>query len=95
MEEEFARVLRTARNGQSEDATEAAADWSQSGQSTAVQLEAVLHGSAQDRLAAISAALRRLEAGTYGQCTRCGNSISFGRLSVMPEATFCVTCGSG
>ena len=39
------------------------------------------------------AALRRLEAGTYGRCLGCDDLIPFGRLSVMPEATHCIGCG--
>jgi RNA polymerase-binding transcription factor DksA len=39
------------------------------------------------------AALRRLEAGTFGVCLGCDEPIPFGRLSVMPEATHCIRCG--
>ena len=39
-------------------------------------------------------ALRRLDDGTYGACLACGNAIPFGRLSVMPETVYCVTCGA-
>ena len=43
----------------------------------------------------IDSALRRLEAGTYGVCVSCHNPIPYGRLLVMPEATYCVGCGAG
>ena len=46
------------------------------------------HGSLVD-------ALRRLEDGTYGSCLGCHGPIAYGRLLVMPEATHCMTCGSG
>lgn len=39
-------------------------------------------------------ALRRLEAGTYGQCVGCEQPIPFGRLVVMPETSYCLACGS-
>ena len=39
-------------------------------------------------------ALRRFEAGDYGACLRCHNPIPYGRLLVMPEASYCVGCGS-
>jgi len=39
-------------------------------------------------------ALRRLEAGTYGQCLGCEQPIPYGRLAVMPETTYCLACGS-
>ena len=38
-------------------------------------------------------ALRRLEEGTYGQCLGCEQPIPYGRLAVMPETTYCITCG--
>lgn len=46
----------------------------------------------ETRYAAILAALDRMEKGTYGPCTECGDIIAFGRLLVMPEATHCVGC---
>ncbi|MFV1986443.1 MAG: TraR/DksA family transcriptional regulator [Gemmatimonadota bacterium] len=44
------------------------------------------------RLAAIHEALGRLEAGTYGTCTECDESIGFDRLYVVPEAADCGRC---
>jgi DnaK suppressor protein len=88
MEDDFARVLRTMSKGKAPDT------WGADARSESVQLDAALHEGAQDRLDAITAALRRFESGTYGDCARCGNPISFGRLSVMPEATFCLACGA-
>ena len=43
-------------------------------------------------LAEIDAALSRLEAGTYGQCERCGEEIGSLRLRALPEARFCMGC---
>jgi RNA polymerase-binding transcription factor DksA len=40
----------------------------------------------------VQAALGRIEAGTYGQCERCGESIGDARLRAIPEATQCVGC---
>ena len=47
-----------------------------------------------DRREMLDSALRRLEEGTYGLCVSCHNPIPFGRLVVMPEATYCVRCGA-
>jgi len=47
-----------------------------------------------DRHQVIDSALRRLEEGTYGVCVSCHNPIPYGRLLVMPEATYCVSCGA-
>ena len=43
-------------------------------------------------LAAVDAALDRIEAGTYGECTDCGTEISAARLHATPEAARCVHC---
>lgn len=40
----------------------------------------------------IQAALKRLRAGEYGVCARCGNEISAERLEVVPYAAFCRFC---
>ena len=48
-----------------------------------------------DRYQMLDAALQRLEAGTYGVCVSCHNPISYGRLLVMPETTYCIACGAG
>ena len=40
----------------------------------------------------IEAALERMEAGTYGQCTDCGVSIPPERLSAYPTAKRCIDC---
>lgn len=41
---------------------------------------------------AIDAALERLDSGTYGRCTQCGNAIAPNRLAQNPEAARCVAC---
>jgi RNA polymerase-binding protein DksA len=41
-------------------------------------------------LAAIDAALNRLDEGTYGQCERCGRPIESERLDALPWATLCI-----
>lgn len=48
----------------------------------------------QDRreLEAIRAALARIDAGTYGICEACGETISTARLTAMPTALRCVAC---
>lgn len=50
--------------------------------------------AALDQIAAIDAALARLEAGSYGLCVGCGAPIAPRRLEVMPEAAECIGCAS-
>jgi DnaK suppressor protein len=42
----------------------------------------------------ITAALNRLDARTYGRCTRCGGPIGPARLEVLPHAAACIECQS-
>ena len=44
------------------------------------------------RLESVDDALRRIDDGTYGTCTRCGEPIAAGRLEARPTATTCVAC---
>ena len=47
-------------------------------------------------LAAVDAALDRLDAGTYGDCAVCGGSIQDDRLRAEPSAPSCIECaGAG
>jgi len=45
-----------------------------------------------DLLLAITAALDRVDAGTYGRCANCGKEIPEERLQAVPYAQFCVNC---
>lgn len=44
------------------------------------------------RLHDIETALKSIEKGEYGTCSRCGNSIEIERLEVKPDATMCLNC---
>ena len=53
-------------------------------------------GAAGAREAAqIRAALDRIEAGTWGVCTRCGEPIAPERLKALPAAPLCRDCAMG
>ena len=60
--------------------------------STARDLEFALNEHELAELAAIDAALERLQQGTYGQCTDCDATIAEARLHVSPEAARCIHC---
>jgi RNA polymerase-binding protein DksA len=47
-----------------------------------------------DELQQVQAALRRLDAGVYGDCADCGEPIAFERLRVRPVAERCAACQS-
>jgi RNA polymerase-binding protein DksA len=46
------------------------------------------------RLAEIDAAVKRLDAGTYGTCEGCGRPIGQGRLTARPAAHTCIKCAA-
>ena len=56
------------------------------------ELEFALDARESAELDAVEAALRRIEAGTYGQCIDCGITIPAARLHAAPEAARCITC---
>ena len=56
------------------------------------ELEFALGEREMAELAAIDAALSRLQAGTYGECTDCGIAIAPARLQATPEAARCILC---
>lgn len=43
----------------------------------------------------LEASLVRIEQGSYGTCSSCGNPIEMGRLEAIPYTTLCVECGRG
>lgn len=54
------------------------------------ELDEGLGEGAQQTLAAIDAALQRIEAGTYGTCEECGKQITAERLEALPWARLCI-----
>jgi RNA polymerase-binding transcription factor len=54
-----------------------------------------VEGSARMEAQQIHAALKRIEAGTYGECMTCGDPISEQRLQALPYAVQCIGCARG
>jgi len=70
-------------------------DWAE--RATEVENDPVLErldSSGRSELAAIRAALARLDEGIYGVCSKCGKPIDKRRLQAMPTATSCVVCST-
>ncbi len=70
-------------------------DWSE--RATFVENDEVLealddHG--RRRLAALNAALERMDKGTWGVCRTCEEDINPRRMKALPEADMCVECAS-
>jgi RNA polymerase-binding protein DksA len=56
------------------------------------EIDLSLQENSEHLLAAIDAALGRIEDGTYGRCARCGKEIETERLEAIPYATLCIEC---
>lgn len=55
-------------------------------------VEEVTQSHAARELAQVAAALRRIQAGTYGFCAACGDAIDARRLRALPATPFCTDC---
>lgn len=56
------------------------------------QRDLALREKEEQHLEAVEAALARLDAGLYGQCTSCGQRIPPERLDALPWAALCIGC---
>lgn len=70
-------------------------NFADSGQVTAERGEVeALSGQLAETLQDIEDALAKFDAGTYGECERCGQPIPDARLEAMPAARLCISCAS-
>ncbi|MGV2104042.1 MULTISPECIES: TraR/DksA family transcriptional regulator [unclassified Rhizobium] len=53
-----------------------------------------MHAEGRGQITSIDAALERLENGTYGNCSVCGDPISGDRLAAVPYTPFCINCAA-
>lgn len=90
LEREFAGIAEAASGAGTDD------EHDPEGATLAFEREhtAALLGQAREQLAAVEAALRRLDDGSYGVCQRCGQQIGDGRLAARPAALTCVRCAA-
>jgi RNA polymerase-binding protein DksA len=51
-----------------------------------------LSNNIRDLLEKVEAALKRMDAGSYGECERCGRPIDKARLKALPYAVLCIDC---
>jgi|SRR3954447_20537943 len=66
-------------------------NFADSGQVAAEQGENLtLAASLREQLSEVEGALSRIDAGRYGQCEVCGQSIAAARLEAMPATPFCI-----
>jgi DnaK suppressor protein len=53
-----------------------------------------LGNEATAEIANITAALKRMDEGVYGICTKCGVEIDIRRLTALPHSSHCIACAS-
>ena len=56
------------------------------------EVDVSLEENAEQIVYEIDRALTKIDDGTYGQCSRCGQRIPAERLDAVPYATLCVSC---
>ena len=59
---------------------------------TNMDRDIALRSVEEQTLEQVDAALARLEAGTYGICSNCGEAINPERMEALPYATLCINC---
>jgi RNA polymerase-binding transcription factor DksA len=90
LEREFAGIAEAASSAGTDD------EHDPEGATLAFERQhaAALLSQAREQLAAVEAALRRLDDGSYGTCERCGQPIGDERLAARPAALTCVRCAT-
>lgn len=83
----IARTDEELESRDSEDVERATEEWD-------VRVQSSLGENDVRELAGIIAALRRIDAGTYGVCQHCDRRIEPARLAALPAATSCIDCAS-
>jgi DnaK suppressor protein len=83
--DELDRADEELASPESEDVERATEQWD-------ARLLSILGDTDARALAEVIAALRRIDDGSYGACTSCGERIGAARLDVLPEAALCIEC---
>ncbi len=92
--------LRAAADATSDDRKPVELDQASVGRLSrmdAMQVQAMAQASErmrQNEILRIEAAVKRIDAGEYGYCIRCGEEIAPQRLAVDPAAAVCIACAS-
>ncbi len=59
-----------------------------------IETEVAMNHVLEEKIKSITSALKRIELGVFGSCTKCGQSIDPARLNAFPSADTCITCSS-
>ena len=90
--------IREKREQAAHDASEDIMGVADTGDESVLRMQADLDlqeaGRDMEELQQIYTALRRMEEGTYGECSSCGTDIELARLQAQPTALRCLDCQS-
>jgi DnaK suppressor protein len=90
--------IRAKREQAANDASEDTMGVADTGDESVLRMQADLDlqeaGRDLEELQQIDTALRRMDEGTYGECSACGTDIEFARLEAQPTALRCLQCQS-
>ena len=90
--------IRAKRQQAANDAAEDTMGVADSGDESVLRMQADLDlqeaGRDLEELQQIDTALRRMDEGTYGECSSCGTDIELARLQAQPTALRCLDCQS-
>jgi len=89
LQEDVQRRLRDERTNRSQDAGD---EFDHSDATIEKDVAFALLQLKADTLTRIDEAASRLDSGTYGDCSECGEEISLARLKAVPFATRCTSC---
>lgn len=93
LEERLALLDRQLHEIEEELDSHQSRDWSELAQERESDEVLERQGSAgKAEMAAIRAALQRIEEGTYGECVQCGEDIAPERLDLLPHTPLCARC---
>ena len=89
-----AEALRPAATGESNPDEQPAHEADPGVREAEESVALTILGSEEQILAEATAALARLEAGTFGICEKCGQPIAKLRLKAVPYARYCIHCAT-
>ena len=90
--ETYERIMEFRRDQGQESMSSPGDEMDVARSSSDVETHASLIERAEDRLRLIDEALARVDNGTYGTCSECGDDIPLERLKALPFALLCVDC---
>jgi RNA polymerase-binding protein DksA len=88
LEDRLERITSNVKRGYAADSEERAKEMEDS------EVVDALGNEARDEIRKISAALERIDQGSFGDCLSCGSAIDEARLEAYPYAEDCIDCAN-